>query len=59
MKYFGWFLLNHSIWNRNNFLKKLKNESPHFFENPSKPNSKNDGLGVYGTKKKALPPPLW
>ena len=26
--------LNHSIWNRNNFLKKLnRNESPHFFEN--------------------------
>ena len=45
--------LNHSIWNRNNFLKKLnRNESPHFFENPSKPNSKNDGLGVYGTKRK-------
>jgi|ETNmetMinimDraft_9_1059917.scaffolds.fasta_scaffold88829_2 hypothetical protein len=47
--------LNHSIWNRKQFLNKLKrNENPHFFESPNKHNSKNDGLGVYGLKRKYI-----
>jgi|TARA_R100000008_G_scaffold15791_1_gene7733 hypothetical protein len=43
--------LNHSIWNREQFLYKLEpNQTPNFFESPNKMNSKNDGLGVYGFK---------
>ncbi len=45
--------LNHSIWNRKGLLSKLvRGETPHFFENPKKSNSKFDGLGVYGFKKR-------
>ena len=45
--------LNISIWNRTQFLNKLvSGETMHDFENPSKPGSKNDGLGVYAFKKK-------
>jgi len=41
--------LNTSIWNKEEFLNKLNpGESMHFFENPAKPNSTDDGLGVYG-----------
>ena len=45
--------LNHSIWNREQFLYKLEpNQTPNFFESPNKMNSKHDGLGVYGLKGK-------
>ena len=45
--------LNHSIWNREQFVYKLEpNQTPNFFESPNKMNSKHDGLGVYGFKGK-------